>query len=58
MNCVCAVFRSRYIYLKGQGVQKSYDALEVLVVKTEVNLIWVPGHTGVHRNKKADKFAK
>lgn len=39
-------------------VQKCANTLGWLITTKEVNLIWVPGHSGLHSNEKTDDLAR
>lgn len=44
--------------ISAKSVLKSREALDILSENNEVSLIWVPGHSGIEGNEKADELAR
>ena len=66
-SSACFCWESKYCHTHRQHVSnpevKSKTKLECinslndLATKNQVNLIWVPGHTGIHGNERVDELA-
>ena len=43
--------------VKSKTKLECINSLNDLAVKNQVTLVWVPGHTGIHGNERADELA-